>query len=60
MSKDPKIMALLTGAVALWLIYSMATATEAPSTALWTLQVVLIVGALIGFAGAVKQIVSGK
>jgi hypothetical protein len=60
MPKDPKIAALLTGAVAAWLIYSMATATEAPSTALWTLQVVLIVAALLGFAGAVKQLMSGK
>jgi predicted lysophospholipase L1 biosynthesis ABC-type transport system permease subunit len=60
MPKDPKIAALLTGAVAAWLIYSMMTATETPSTALWTLQIVLIGAALIGFAGAVKQMLSDK
>jgi hypothetical protein len=60
MPKDPKIAALLCGAVAAWLIYSMATATETPSTALWTLQIVLIIGALIGCAGAVKQLLSDK
>ena len=58
MGNNPKIAALLSGAVAAWLIYSMATATETPSTALAVLQYVLIAAALLGLVGAVKRMLS--
>ena len=52
---NPKVMAVVSAAVATWLIYSMASATESPSPALAMLQYVLIAGALIGLAGAVLK-----
>ncbi len=58
MGNNPKVMALVTGAAALWLIYSVATDTETPSTALAVLQYVLIAGTLIGFVGAVRRMLS--
>lgn len=60
MGKNPKVNALLLGALAAWQIYSMATATESPSTALAVLQYVIIAGCLIGFVGSLIQITSGK
>ena len=60
MGNNPKVAALLSGAAAVWLIYSMATATEHPSTALAVLQYILIAAALIGLVGAVKRILSEK
>jgi hypothetical protein len=53
---NPRIAAPVCAAVAAWLIYSMATATERPSTVLAVLQYVLIAGALIGLAGALRQL----
>jgi hypothetical protein len=53
---NPKVMAVLSAAVAAWLIYSMATATEQPSMALAVLQYVLIAGALISLVGSVMKI----
>lgn len=60
MGKNPKVNALLTGVAAAWLIYSIATATESPSTALAVLQYVIIIGCVIGFIGSVKQIIDEK
>ena len=52
---NPKLMAIASAAVAVWLIYSMATATEQPSMALAVLQYVLIAGVLISFVGSVMK-----
>jgi hypothetical protein len=59
-SNNPKVMAVLCGAVASWLIYQMATATESPSMALAVLQYVCIAGCLLGFVGAVRTLLTGK
>ena len=50
-----KVMATaaLMAVLAAWQIYDIATATEAPSTALLVLQYVLLAGLLVGLAGAV-------
>lgn len=53
--KNPRVSAIACAAVAAWLIYSMATATEAPSTALAVLQYAFIAGALLGLVGALIQ-----
>jgi hypothetical protein len=44
--------AVLTAAVAAWLIYDMATAVEAPSQALWLLQIFLLACAGVSCAGS--------
>ena len=54
------VRALITGAVAVWIIYDIATATEAPSQAVMILQYVLLAGALIGFAGSLAKLMSAK
>ena len=46
-SKWPKLM-LMSGITSTWLLYEMATATEAPSRALAILQYGLLAGALVG------------
>ena len=54
------LMALTTGAVSAWLVYDIASAVEAPSRAVAVLQYFLLACGLIGFAGALVQLVSGK
>jgi hypothetical protein len=49
--KWPKVM-LMSAATAAWLIYDMATATEAPRQALAILQYGLLACALFGLAGS--------
>jgi len=46
-------MIVAFAAVAVWQIYDMSTATEAPSRALAILQYVLLAGLLLGLVGAV-------
>ncbi len=60
MMRNPKIAAAVCGAVALWLIYGMATATEQPSTALMVLQWVMLAGVLLGFVDAVRRLAGGN
>ena len=48
-------MALLNAGVASWLIYDMATATEAPSRALALLQYFLLALSSIALAGSIIQ-----
>jgi len=55
MGNNPKVNALLSGAVGAWLIYSMATERESPSLALAVLQYVLIAGCLVGLVSALRQ-----
>jgi hypothetical protein len=59
MASNPKIQAMLTGVAATWLIYDMTTAREAPSMALAVLQYVILAGCIIGFIGAVRQLLAG-
>jgi hypothetical protein len=41
----------LTGVVAAWRIYDMATATEAPSASLWTLEWIILIALTVAFIG---------
>ena len=52
-TKNSGVMILAFAAVAVWQIYDMSTATEAPSRALAILQYVLLAGLLLGLVGAV-------
>lgn len=51
-------LAAMTAATAAWLIYDMATATEAPRQAVVILQYVLLGGALLGFVGSMAKYMS--
>ena len=51
-SKWPKLM-LMSGITSAWLLYDMATATEAPRQAVAILQYCLLAGALIGLVGSI-------
>jgi hypothetical protein len=59
MNKWPKVM-LMSTATAAWLIYDMATATEAPRQALAILQYGLLACALFGLAGSLVMVASRK
>lgn len=52
-TKNSGVMIVAFAAVAVWQIYDMSTATEAPSRALAILQYVLLAGLLLGLIGAV-------
>ena len=41
----------LTGAVAAWRIYDMATTREAPSAPLWTLEWIILIALIVAFIG---------
>ena len=56
-SKWPKIM-LMSGLTSAWLLYDMATATEAPRQAVAVLQYGLLVCALIGLIGSIVMAAS--
>lgn len=51
-------LAAMAAATAAWLIYDMATATEAPRQAVVILQYVLLGGALLGFVGSMAKYMS--
>lgn len=53
-------IALVSAAVAVWLIYDMATATEAPRQAVAILQYVLLACALIGLVRSVMKLMSAR
>ena len=57
--KWPKLM-LMSGITSAWLLYDMATATEAPSRALASLQYGLLACALIGLVGSLAMLASEK
>ena len=57
--KWPKVM-LMSAATAAWLVYDMATATEAPRQAVAVLQYCLLAGALIGLVGSLVMATSAK
>jgi hypothetical protein len=54
------IIALATATAAAWLIYDMATTTEAPGTTLAILQYLLLAGMLLGLAGSLVKLISQK
>jgi len=56
-SKWAKLM-LMSGITSAWLLYEMATATEAPSRALAILQYGLRAGALTGLVGSLVMLAS--
>jgi hypothetical protein len=58
-SKWPKLM-LMGGITSSWLLYEMATATEARSRALAILQYGLLGGAMIGLVGSLVMLASEK
>jgi hypothetical protein len=58
-SKWPKIM-LMSGATSAWLLYDMATATEAPRQAVAVLQYGLLGCALIALLGSIVMAASEK
>jgi hypothetical protein len=51
---------IMNAAVAAWLIYDMATASEAPRQAVAILQYVLLPCALLGLTGSVVKYLSKK
>lgn len=60
MPKNPLVRVLLLAVVLLWLIYDMATATEAPSQGVEILHYVLLVCALLGLVGSFIQFAARK
>ena len=58
-SKWPKIM-LMSGATSAWLLYDIATASEAPRQAVAVLQYGLLACALIGLVGSIVMAASDK
>jgi hypothetical protein len=58
-SKWAKLV-LMSGITSAWLLYEMATATEAPSRALAILQYGLLAGALTGLVGSLVMLASEK
>ncbi|QDW38943.1 hypothetical protein FFI89_018390 [Bradyrhizobium sp. KBS0727] len=58
-SKWPKIM-LMSGLTSVWLLYDIATATEAPRQAVTILQYALLACALIGLVGSIVMAASEK
>ncbi len=58
-SKWPKLM-LMSGITSAWLLYEMATATEAPGRPLAILQYGLLACALIGLVGSLAMLASEK
>jgi hypothetical protein len=60
MPKSPLVRLLLMAVVAAWIIYDMATATEAPSQGVEILQCVLLACLLIGLVGTGIQVAAQK
>lgn len=58
-SKWPKLM-LMSAATEVWLIYEIATATEAPRATVAYLQYAFLAMAVIGFFGSLLNYVSEK
>ncbi len=53
---NPKVSALICFATAAWLGYGLLTAMERPSTALLTLQLILLAASLLGLVGALMRL----
>jgi hypothetical protein len=59
-TKNWGLQAALCGAVVVWQIYEMASATEAPSLALTLLHYFLLICGLIGGVGALMMMGRGN
>jgi hypothetical protein len=57
---DPRISALICGAVAAWLGYTIFSASEAPSTFLLVAQWTFLLVALAGLGAALARILRGR
>lgn len=57
---DPRISALICAGVAMWLGYTIFSATEAPSTFMLVLQWTFFVVALAGFGTALARVMRGR
>lgn len=57
---NPKITALICGAAVLLIVFRMFSATEAPSSALNTLNWVFLLLALVGLVGSLVMLARGK
>ena len=53
-------MAVLSGVVAAWLIFDMATATEAPRQAVLIMEYIFLAGSLLGVVGWAVTYISRK
>ena len=51
---------LMSGLTSAWLLYDMATATEAPRQAVAILQYCLLAGALIGLVGSIVMVAASE
>jgi hypothetical protein len=60
MPKNPLVRMLLVAVVTAWIIYDMATATEAPSQPLKIMQYVLLACSLLGLVGTGIQLAAQK
>jgi hypothetical protein len=60
MPKNPLVRMLMMAVVGAWVVYDMATATEAPSRALEILHYVLLACLLIGLIGTGIQLAAQK
>jgi hypothetical protein len=57
---DPRISALICGAVAAWLGYTIFSTSEAPSTFLLVAQWTFLLVALAGLGTALARILRGR
>lgn len=57
--KWPKVM-LMSGVTSAWLLYDIATATEAPRQAVAILQYALLACALVGLIGSIVMAASER
>lgn len=57
---NPKVTAAISGLVAIYIAYSMYTATEAPSATLALLNWALLGLALVGCVGSLVKIARGE
>lgn len=60
MPKNPLVRILMMAVVGAWLIYDMASATEAPSQGVEILRYVLLACLLIGLVGTGIQLAAQK
>jgi Mn2+/Fe2+ NRAMP family transporter len=60
MNKNPGLWMVILVAVILWIIYEMASATEAPSQGVTILHWVLLICAALGLIGAAVQLMQRK
>ncbi len=58
--KNPGVMLAIFAAAAAWQIYALATATEAPSRGVLTLQYTLLAGLALGIAGALFNLLRSQ